>query len=555
MSYRILVVALGSSIVCSAPVTPAVAQSEIGPRVDKIFARFTPSTPGCAVALAKDGQTLYSHGYGSANLEYGVPLADTTVLESGSVAKQFTASALVLLAQDGKLSLDDDIRKYLPEVPNFGKTITIRNLLTHTSGLRDQWGLLGIEGRGPGLQVHSPATTLDLVAHQKMLNFPPGSEYLYSNTGYALAGIIVERVSGKSLQEFSQERMFRPLGMTHTQWRDDYTRVVPNRATAYAESNGEFHQDMPFTNMVGNGGVLSTMGDLLKWNANFDDPKVGGKAYVDAMQTRMRLTNGRTIAYALGLTVSDYHGIREVSHDGSTAGYRTYLGRFPDQHVSVAVWCNNAGANAGALGHQVANLALTYATLTFSAAHPRHFEPTNPRDAFQRWAATYRNASTDQAITFGFVGDSLRTTSANGRGTAWVAVEENRFKSPLGEVEFSGARGRRVARLLSPSASDTTTYMEVTPATTVRPSDYIGMYASDELDVRFTIVARENKLYLRRRPADEFELVPVYADDFQAGGGLGTMRFTRDARGAVSGFSFYAGRVRDVRFTRVAPSR
>ena len=154
--------------------------------------------------------TLYLHGYGLANLEYGVPLTDSTVLESGSVAKQFTAAALVLLQQDGKLSLDDDIRKYLPEVPSFGgQKITIRNLLTHTSGLRDQWGLLGIEGRGPGTQVHSPMTTLDLVSHQKMLNFPPGSEYLYSNSGYALAGLIVQRVSGKTLDAFTQERLFQ----------------------------------------------------------------------------------------------------------------------------------------------------------------------------------------------------------------------------------------------------------------------------------------------------------------------------------------------------------
>ncbi|HEY4129148.1 MAG TPA: serine hydrolase domain-containing protein, partial [Gemmatimonadaceae bacterium] len=242
MSHRLFVVAI-ASLIASAPLS-ARAQTDVGPRIDAIFARFKPNTPGCAVGLAKDGQTVYTHGYGSANLEYGVPLTDSTVLESGSVAKQFTASAMVLLAQDGKLSLDDDIRKYLPEVPDFGKKISIRNLLTHTSGLRDQWGLLGIEGRGPGTQVHSTANTLDLVVHQKMLNFPPGSEYLYSNTGYALAAIIIERVSGESLQAFTQERLFRPLGMTHTQWRDDFTRVVPNRATAYSESNGEFHQDM-----------------------------------------------------------------------------------------------------------------------------------------------------------------------------------------------------------------------------------------------------------------------------------------------------------------------
>ena len=201
---------------------------------------------------------LFARGYGSANLEYGVPNSDSTVFESGSVAKQFTASAMMMLVADGKLRLSDDIRDYLPEVPHFGgQKITIQNILTHTSGLRDQWGLLGIEGRAAGTQVHSPKTTLDLVVHQKMLNFPPGSAYLYSNTGYALAALIIERVSGKTLQEFTQERLFRPLGMSQTQWRDDFTRIVPNRATAYSGSPAAgFRQDMPFTNMVGNGGLL-----------------------------------------------------------------------------------------------------------------------------------------------------------------------------------------------------------------------------------------------------------------------------------------------------------
>ena len=266
------------------------APSDLGSRIDHIFDRFTRTTPGCGVGLAKDGRTLYVHGYGSSNLEYDVPNTENTVFESGSVAKQFTASAMLMLVADGKLTLDDDIHKYLPEVPSFGgQKITIRNLLTHTSGLRDQWGLLGIEGRGPGTQVHSPLTTLDLVVHQKMLNFPPGSDYLYSNTGYALAALIIERVSGKTLQEFTQERLFKPLGMTHTQLRDDFTRVVPNRATAYNGSEaGGFHQDMPFTNMIGNGGVLSTMGDLLKWNENLDHPTVGGGGPSTSKRSRRR---------------------------------------------------------------------------------------------------------------------------------------------------------------------------------------------------------------------------------------------------------------------------
>ena len=512
-------------------------------QIDQVFARFDQTTPGCAVGLAKDGRTLYTHGYGLANLEYRVPLTDSTVLESGSVAKQFTASALVLLAQDGKLSLDDDIRKYLPEVPNFGHVITIRNLLTHTSGLRDQWGLLGIEGLGPGTQVHSALTTLDLVAHQKMLNFPPGSRYLYSNTGYALAGLIVQRVSGMTLNAFTQERLFKPLGMMHTRWRDDFTAVVPNRATAYSgNANTGFKTDMPFTNMIGNGGILSTMSDLLIWNENLDHPTVGGPSYVNTMQTRMRLTNGRTITYALGLIDAPYRGNREVSHSGSTAGYQTFLARYPEQHVSVAVWCNYTGAEPTALAHKVVDLVLTDAASVVQAGSPAvHIEAGDAA----KWAGTYRERFSDQTIS---VSSENLVAVISGQG----AKGGGRFNALRGDVSFSGSGSHRAFTNARPDG-DTLVFDEVKPAPAqVRLADYTGIYASNELDVRLVIGAKNGKLALRRRPADELELRPEYADDFQAGGGLGTLRFSRDRSGAVTGFSIYAGRVVDVRFTRIA---
>jgi CubicO group peptidase (beta-lactamase class C family) len=535
---------------------PSVALSQdpsptdLATRVDRIFARFDNTTPGCGVGVGKDGRTLYTHGYGMANLEYRVPNTDSTVFESGSVAKQFTASALVLLAHDGKLSLDDDIRKYLPEVPSFGgQRITIRNLLTHTSGLRDQWGLLGIEGRGPGSQVHSPMTTLDLVAHQKMLNFPPGSEYLYSNTGYALAGLIVQRVSGKTLDQFTQERLFRPLGMTHTQWRDDFTEVVPNRATAYSGTAASgFHTDMPFTNMIGNGGILSTMADLMRWNENLDHPTVGGQSYVDALQTRMRLTSGRTISYALGLIVADYRGVREVSHSGSTAGYQTYLARFPDQHVSVAVWCNYAGAGPGILAHQVADLVLTH---TPAVAQASATKVEVPKAEVARWAGTYRDPHTDQTLTFVATESDLSTVRGGSRGNlSWATLARDRFSSPQGEAVFSGPPGRRSFLLIRADA-DTAHFIEVPPVPkTIPVNDYLGTYTSDELDAKVVVTSHDGALILNRRPYEQIELQPVYPDDFQAGGGLGTLRFTRDATGKVTGFSFYAGRVLDVRFKR-----
>jgi CubicO group peptidase (beta-lactamase class C family) len=523
-------------------------QPDLTPKIDAIFARFDRNTPGCGVGLAKNGMPLLTKGYGAANLEYGIPNTDSTVFESGSVAKQFTAAALVLLEQDGKLSLDDDIRKYLPEVPSFGgQKITIRHLLTHTSGLRDQWGLLLIEGRGPGTQVHSAATTLDLIVHQKMLNFPPGSRYLYSNSGYALAGLIVQRVSGKSLDAFTQERLFKPLGMTHTQWRDDFTEVVRNRATAYDSTGGRgFHTDMPFTDMIGNGGLLSTMSDLLKWNENLDNPKVGGPRFTQALETRMRLTSGRTITYALGLTVDDYRGVREVSHGGSTAGYRTHLVRYPDQRVSIAVWCNNASAGPAALLHQIADLVLTFPpAVTQASAEKVEVAAAN----ITKWAATYRNTLTDQAMTL--VASAQGITVAGGRGNlVWMPRGGATFKSPQGDVTFRGAAGSRAFAVVG-SDGDTATFEEVRAAKSPLPvDDYVGTYTSDELDVKLTVVARDGRLFVMRRPADEIALRPAYADDFQAGGGLGTIRFARDGNGRVTGFAIYAGRVLDVRFRR-----
>ena len=530
-----------------APLALGAQAADLAPRIDRIFARFDQRTPGCAVGLGKDGRTLHIRGYGAANLEYGVPLTDSSVMESGSIAKQFTSAALVLLQQDGKLSLDDDIRKYLPEVPDFGARITIRHLLTHTSGLRDQWGLLGIEGRGPGTQVHSPATTLDLVTRQKALNFPPGSQYRYSNTGYALAAVIIERVSGKSLQAFSEERLFRPLGMRHTQWRDDFTRVVPNRATAYAPAGSGYRTDMPFTNMVGNGGLLSTMADLLAWNANLDRPTVGGPSFTTTMEEPMRLTSGRTIPYALGLVNDTHDGVREVGHGGSTAGYRTYMARYPEQRVSVAVWCGNASANPTALARQVADLVLVKppraATTTAATAAVRL-----PAAELARWAGTYRDPRTDDVVTL-TAADTVLMAGA-GSSSAFVPMGGDRFRTSRGIAAFT-RRGDRRMMVVAGTDGDTTSFEEAPPvAASPRLDDYTGRYASEELDVVLTVVARDGKLYVRRRPADELELRPTYADAFQARG-LGSVRFARDASGAVAGFAIFAGRVLDVRFQRV----
>jgi CubicO group peptidase (beta-lactamase class C family) len=354
----------------------AVADRPAAARVDAVFARWSVSTPGCAVGVGAGGASVLERAYGMADLERDVPNAPDTIFEAGSVSKQFTAAAVLLLARDGKLSLDDPVRKYIPELPDYAqgsgngsaRTITIRHLLTHTSGLRDWGEVAGIAGWPRGRRVHTHAHVLDIVSRQKDLNFTPGTNWSYSNTGYNLSAILVARVSGQSFADFSRERIFKPLGMTRTSWRDDYTRIVKQRAIAYAPSTDGYREDMPFENVHGNGGLLTTVGDLLRWNENFVSPTIGDAAFVAEQQTPGRFTDGRVHEYALGLYVRSYRGVREVSHSGSTAGYRAFLARYPDQRFSVAVLCNAASANPTQYAHAVAEAFLGAAFTTPAAA-------------------------------------------------------------------------------------------------------------------------------------------------------------------------------------------
>jgi len=350
-------------------------------RVDRIFAAYDRTdSPGCAVGVYRNGQMALARGYGMANLELNVALTPQSVFDIGSTSKQFTATSVVLLAQQGKLSLDDDIRKYIPELPNYGQTITIRHILTHTSGLRDYltlWGLAGVDDA----DLTTEDDALELIVRQRELNFMPGEQWLYSNSGFFLASVIVKRVSGKSLAQFADEQIFRPLGMTHTRYNDDHMAVIPNRATGYtSRPGGRFATAMSNFEQTGDGAVQTSIEDLIKWDENFYHPTVGGDALLKALQTVAVLNDGKKQTYALGLTVDSYRGLRTVSHGGSWAGYRAELMRFPDQHLSVATLCNLAGTNPTVLSRRVAEVfigdKMTAATDVAAAGGPARSQPT-----------------------------------------------------------------------------------------------------------------------------------------------------------------------------------
>ena len=380
-----VVLAVTVSALATARQAPGVAEAS----VDAVFARWTAQTPGCAVGVSKGGTPVLQKAYGMADLEHDVPNRPDTIFEAGSVSKQFTAAAILLLVKDGKLSLDDPARKYVPELPEYGAPLTIRNMLQHNSGLRDWGEVAGIAGWPRTTRVHTHAHVLDIVSRQKALNFPSATQYSYSNTGYNLAAIIVSRVSGTSFAEFSQERIFKPLGMTRTSWRDDFTRVVKDRAIAYSATQSGFRLNMPFEDVHGNGGLLTTVGDLLTWNNNFANPKIGDAEFVRIQEDPGTFSNGKPQSYALGLMVGTHKGLPEIAHSGSTAGYRAHLTRFPKQQVSVAVLCNVSSGNATQYAMSVADLYLAGSITEPTTTTERPTRPQQTYDADPKDFAAY----------------------------------------------------------------------------------------------------------------------------------------------------------------------
>src|SRR5882724_5029116 len=278
-------------------------------KADKIFAQWDkPDSPGCELAVIKDGQIVYKRGYGMANLEHNIPMSPSSIMDTGSVSKQFTAMAVALLAEQGKLSLDDDIRKYLPEIPKYETPITIRHLIHHTSGIRDYLTLMSIAGTRDDAH-YVDGEVMNLLARQKELNFKPGNEFLYSNSGYFLLSQIVKRASGKTLREFADENIFKLLGMTRTKFYDDHNEIVKNRAASYVpRSGGGFQIAATALDMVGDGNVFTCVEDLFLWDQNFYHNKLGkgGQELINQVLTTGTLNGGVKIDYAFGLVIGEY---------------------------------------------------------------------------------------------------------------------------------------------------------------------------------------------------------------------------------------------------------
>lgn len=517
-------------------------------QVDAIFAPWAGTgTPGCAVGVSRDGAVDYLRGYGMANLESDIPIAPDAIFLSGSISKQFTAFAIALLAQDGKLSLDDDIRTYLPEMPDVGRTITIAHLIHHTSGLREQGQLLYLAGwRSDDMMTQQDM--LKIASKQRGLNFAPGSETLYNNLGYTLLAVIAERVSGKSLRAFTDERMFQPLGMTDTHFQDDHTEIVRRRATGYqAHRDGSWRISIPASDYYGPTGVFTTVGDLLKWqekwvlHAHAD----GQQNLMDFVQTSATTPSGEATGYGGGVFVRHYRGLHTIGHDGLHAGYRADAVAFPDQRLAIVALCNNASIAPEELTRKIAAVYLG------DRLAPPLPSVKTPEAELAMLAGVYWSPLTDEVVRVEMKDGGLR---AAGASTPLESLGGGQFRSGEARWQFnttsSGLPGQRELRIWDSWPTPRVfTRVDAPMPTEAALAAFAGQYRIEEVDMGYTVLMADGKLRIRWPRQSDLVLEPVGGDRFVSG--PWTVTFTRAVEGTVDGLTLTARRLRRMRAERL----
>ncbi|WP_334064548.1 serine hydrolase domain-containing protein [Alteromonas genovensis] len=537
---------------------------------DKLFAQYDDiDKPGASVAVLQGGEVVFSKGYGSANLEYDIPVTPDTMFHVASVSKQFTVFAILLLAEEGKLNFDDDIRQYIPEVPDFGETITLRHLASHTSGIRDQWNLL----RMAGWRLDDVITTehvLKMVAKQKELNFKPGEEFLYSNTGFTLLAEVVARVSGKSFAKFTDERLFTPLNMSNSLFYDDHQKIVSNRAYSYEPIDSGYKKSVLNYANVGATSLFTTAEDLLKWSENFTEPTVGSPSIIKQMNTLATLNNGDTFGGAYGQFISHYNGIKYIQHSGGDAGFRSYLARFPEQNLAIAILNNGADARPWELALQIAERFLEIDTPPPQNAIADAFmESMSPKQTPSAFDLSKNELSED--ILNAYVGhywnepdaysreiylDKGRLMYSRGKNdvSPLAAVNENTFKmlNVEGEifVEFTEDGEQK---LMTVRVDNIDTYVSIayTPVEVTETwlSQFTGSYYSPELSSTYHFSPHKDQLKISHYRLSDHFITPVKDDFFRSQ--VGDISFERDDSGAVNGFRISNGRVRNLYFRKL----
>ena len=535
---------------------PAQETSEA--RVDKLFAEWDKwDSPGASIAVFKDGSIIYKRGYGSAQLEYNVPITPSTIFHIASVSKQFTAFAVALLVSRGKLSWDDEVRKHIPEVPNFGKPITLRHLVHHTSGLRDQWEALSIAGWRLD-DVITKEHILKIVSHQKELNFNPGEEHVYCNTGFTLLAEVVARITGQSFPKWTEENIFKPLGMSNTHFHDDHEMIVKNMAYSYApKEGGGFKKSVLSYANVGATSLFTTVEDLTRWIQNFFDARVGGPGVIQQMQEQGVLNNGKKIDYAFGLIIAPYRGLKTVSHSGGDAGYRSHVVWFPDQGFGVAVLCNLGTMNPGGLALRVADI---YLADKLAPENPK--TPEAPQKApkinpavYDSYAGKYQ-LKDGPIITITREENQLMGEVSGMPKFEFVPESETAFSLKIlgAKIAFERDKTGKVTQFILKQGNNEIPAKRLEPPVLKAEEleRYAGDYYSEELGTTYTFAVQGGKLIAQHRRNEDTALTPIEQDKFAGDRWyLRSILFTRDKNKKIVGFLLSGGRVRNLRFNKL----
>jgi len=513
------------------PTVSASAADVATQKIDEVFAPFDkPHSPGCSVGVIRDGNFIFRKSYGQGSLELSAPLSSDSVFYMASVSKQFTAASIVLAAEQGFLSLDDDVRKYIPELPFYGRTITLRQMLHQTSGLRDFLALTYLAGRD--VSELSSSDALKLIVRQRALNNLPGEEFIYSNTNYFLLGIVVKRATRKSLAEFAAANIFRPLGMIKTLFYDDDSVVIPNRVAGYdLRKAGGFRVDWSTTfDIVGSGGLMSSVNDLLPWDRNFYSNTIGKGSLVSNLEAHGRLNNGHLINYGLGLWLARYRGLKTVEHSGGTFGYRTELLRFPEQKFSAVVLCNIASADVEGFARKISDLYLEKELRSEADATARSQVYADPAP----FAGTYLDPRKHMIYTFAATNGNLM-----GWGSKLQRLGANEFSDFVGTpIVFKNPNGTMTATL---TLQGETFFSgnRVSPVELNKSAlaGFAGNFHSDELAATYEVSVVKGVLMLTNAKQSPVSLHPVAPNEFEAAAlnGMIIFRVTGDHR--VSGLT------------------
>lgn len=555
-----LVILLLCSLIPVLSVNAQALPDSITKKIDGLFTKWnTPNTPGCVIGIVRNDSLIYAKGYGLANIEYGVPNTPETIYHMASVSKQFTAYAIVLLAQQWKLKLDDDIHKYLPWFPDLKEKITIRHLLNHTSGIRDQWQLLAISGTRLD-DVIKQEQIVKLLSKQKALNFKPGDQYTYSNSGFTMLAEIVKSVTGKTLRQFTDSVIFKPLGMNNTHFHDDYTEVVKNRSYSYyPREGGGFNNSILSYSNAGATSLFTNVNDLAKWLVNFYNPKVGTAEDIKLLTQKGKLNSGKESDYALGIVVNEFNGWKQYSHNGADAGYRTFATSFPDLKMGFIIFSNVGDFDIGRKGYELTSLFVkdTAKKATKPVASAIDTSKAVLKDVV-RTAKFSGNYISEDGAQFSF--------KLKNQKLYWERYGQTDLLLNAGRDTFMVANAPDVKFLFSTiSPGDTLInqwwpdgkrsllkYVSSANYTEKQLQTYTGTYYCPELDCKYGITLKGRDLILTNSKYEDTKLRLIGQDHLRSDfWWMGHLKILRDNKNQIKGFEVNDGRVMHLRFNKI----